>query len=55
MSLPLSAADVEPAIDLATLLEQAYQEAALDLVVDYSMPPEPALNEDDMVWLNTLR
>ncbi|EDX74636.1 hypothetical protein MC7420_6114 [Coleofasciculus chthonoplastes PCC 7420] len=53
--LPLSAAEVEPAIDLAALLEQASQEAALDLVIDYSMPPEPPLSEDDMTWLDTLR
>ncbi|NET36910.1 MAG: DUF4058 family protein [Cyanothece sp. SIO1E1] len=53
--LPLTAADVEPAINLATLLQQAYQEAALDLVIDYLKPPEPALSEANMAWLATLR
>ena len=53
--LPLTTADNEPAIDLAPLLNQAYEEAALDLVIDYSLPPEPALSELDAAWLETLR
>ncbi|MDJ0706081.1 MAG: DUF4058 family protein [Leptolyngbyaceae cyanobacterium MO_188.B28] len=53
--LPPAAADTEPAIDLAPLLDQAYQEAALDLVIDYSTEPEPPLSETDMAWVATLR
>jgi hypothetical protein len=52
--LPLTPADVEPAIDLAFLIDQAYQEAALDLVIDYGLPPEPVLSGADLTWLSTL-
>ena len=53
-ALPLRSTDSEPVILLAELLEQAYQEAALDLVIDYDQRPEPALSEPDVSWLETL-
>ncbi len=53
--LPLTPADVEPAIELAPLLNQAYQDAALELTIDYSLPPEPALSDANLAWLETLR
>ena len=53
--LPLLAGDAEPAIDLALLLVQACEEAALDLAIDYSQSPEPALSDTNLAWLDRLR
>lgn len=53
-ALPLTIADQEPAIDLAAVLERAYEEAALDLAIDYSQPPEPPVSAVDGAWLATL-
>lgn len=53
-TLPLMSPDSEPVIQLAKLIEQAYQEAALDLVIDYNQRPEPALSEHDVSWLKHL-
>lgn len=53
--LPLRSSDPEPVIDLAALLSQIYAEAALDLAIDYAQPPNPALNQDDMAWMATLK
>ena len=52
--LPLRSGDPEPVVDLQTLLEQAYQEAALDLAIDYTAQPIPPLSEADFQWSQTL-
>ncbi len=52
---PLGAGDQEPVIDLAQLLEQACEDAAIDLSINYSQPPMPALAKDEQRWLETLR
>ena len=52
--LPLNKEDSEPVVDLAALLNQVYSEAALDLAIDYALPPEPALKSKDLAWLKTL-
>lgn len=51
--LPLQPGDPEPAIDLQSLLQAIYDEAALDLVIDYHQPPIPPLTESDWEWLQT--
>ncbi|MEM9213688.1 MAG: DUF4058 family protein [Cyanobacteria bacterium P01_F01_bin.150] len=53
-TLPLMVMDTEPVIQLNKLIDQAYQEAALDLVIDYSQPPAPPLGKKDRVWLESL-
>ncbi|NEO10745.1 MULTISPECIES: DUF4058 family protein [unclassified Moorena] len=35
-------------------LRQVYQEAALDLAIDYSVQPVPALSESDFQWVRSL-
>ena len=52
--LPLRPGDTEPMIDLPTILAQVYQEAALDLAIDYSIQPIPPVSDSDFAWLQTL-
>lgn len=53
--LPLQLADEEPVIDLYMVLEQVYQEAALDLAIAYDQQPIPPVSDDDFAWMQTLR
>ncbi len=48
--LPLQEGDLEPLIDLQSLLNGLYDRAGYDLVVDYSQEPLPALSETDGAW-----
>ncbi|NJN56994.1 MAG: DUF4058 family protein [Leptolyngbyaceae cyanobacterium SL_5_9] len=52
--LPLRSGDQEPVVDLQSVLEQVYQEAALDLAIDYSQLPVPPVSDDDFAWIQTL-
>lgn len=52
--LPLRPEDSEPVVDLQDLLQQVYQEAALDLAIDYSTEPIPPLPTADFEWIQTL-
>ena len=51
--LPLQTGDEEPVINLGLLIQQACDEAAIDLAIDYSQPSTPALNAEAMAWLKT--
>jgi hypothetical protein len=53
--LPLRPKDQEPIVDLQAVLEQVYQEAALDLAIDYTQPPVPPVSDDDFAWIQTLQ
>jgi len=35
-------------------LAEVYDEAALDLVIDYGQPPLPAVAHEDWQWIQTL-
>ncbi|WP_347566255.1 DUF4058 family protein [Scytonema sp. UIC 10036] len=48
--LPLRSDDVEPVIDLQTLLSELYDRASYDLVIDYSLEPVPPLSEANATW-----
>lgn len=52
--LPLQSGDQEPVVNLSEVLRQVYQEAALDLAIDYSEQPVPALSESDFQWVRSL-
>ncbi|MBD2577476.1 DUF4058 family protein [Oscillatoria sp. FACHB-1406] len=52
--LPLQSGDEEPVVNLSEILGQVYQEAALDLAIDYSVQPVPALSESDFQWVRSL-
>ncbi|MCC5617051.1 DUF4058 family protein [Nostoc sp. CHAB 5836] len=49
--VPLRTNELEPAIDLRSLLDQIYDQGSYDLRIDYSRPPIPALSEPDMAWV----
>ncbi len=52
--LPLKPEDEELTIDLQPLLNQVYEHAAYDLVIDYHQEPIPALRENNQNWLEQL-
>lgn len=51
---PLLLPDEEPVVNLAEILTQVYQEAALDLAIDYSVQPVPPLSESDFLFMQSL-
>ena len=53
--LPLRPSDREPVVDLQVVLQQVYQEAALDLAIDYTQPPIPPVSDDDFAWIQSLQ
>ena len=53
-SLPLREGDSEPIIDLQTLINELYDRASYDLIIDYRQEPVPALSEENAVWVDTL-
>lgn len=53
-SLPLREGDSEPIIDLQTLINELYDRASYDLIIDYRQEPVPALSEENAVWIDTL-
>ena len=52
--LPLQSGDIEPVVDLQSLLFELYAQAGFDLAVDYCLEPVPPLNEEDKVWTDAL-
>jgi hypothetical protein len=52
--LPLQSGDEEPVVNLSEVLGEVYQEAALDLAIDYSVQPVPPLSEGDFQWVRSL-
>jgi Protein of unknown function (DUF4058) len=53
-SLPLRAKDVEPVVDLQTLLNDVYERSGYDYFIDYSSAPMPALSEGNAAWMDAL-
>ena len=47
--LPLKRGDAEPEIDLRAVLDEVYDSAGYDLLIDYSKAPVPPLDEADRV------
>ncbi|KYC40504.1 hypothetical protein WA1_25615 [Scytonema hofmannii PCC 7110] len=52
--LPLVPLDVEPVVDLQTLLNEVYDQAGFDMRIDYSLPCVLPLKEGDAAWANAL-
>ncbi|MEG4491467.1 DUF4058 family protein [Microcoleus sp. D3_18_C4] len=46
--------DEEPVVNLSEVLGEVYQEAALDLAIDYSVQPVPPLSQSDFQWVRWL-
>jgi hypothetical protein len=53
--LPLRSPDEEPVINLQELLDKVYEEAALDLAIDYARQPIPPVSDDGFAWIQTLQ
>jgi Protein of unknown function (DUF4058) len=52
--LPLREKDIEPIFDLQNILNELYDRASYDLIIDYSKEPAPGLSQLDQDWLDTL-
>ncbi len=52
--LPLEQNNEEPIVDLKQMLDQVYEEAALDLAIDYTRQPIPPVSEADFAWIQVL-
>jgi hypothetical protein len=52
--LPLQSREEEPVIDLQRILQEVYDRAGYDLVVDYTVEPVPPLSDEDARWADVL-
>ena len=52
--IPLRGKDAEIAVDLGEVLKTAYDRAAYQRSIDYSLPPDPPLSPADAKWANAL-
>jgi hypothetical protein len=52
--LPLAPGDVEPVVDLQTLLKGVYDRARYYLAVDYTQPAIPPLSKENSAWADVL-
>ncbi|WP_375494332.1 DUF4058 family protein [uncultured Nostoc sp.] len=52
--LPLQSEDIEPIVDLQSLLHGIYNRARYYLSIDYNKEPVPPLKSEDAVWSDTL-
>lgn len=49
--VPLREEDPEPVVDLQQLLNQVYERARFDLVIDYAQPLKPSLSSEETIWV----
>jgi len=54
LSIPLKPGEVEILVDLQSLLQQIYNQARYELVIDYRQEPIPPLEKTDRIWMDTL-
>jgi hypothetical protein len=54
IGIPLLDPDPDAPLDLAAVLNEAYDRAAYDRSVDYAAPPDPPLAKDDAKWTDKL-
>ncbi len=52
--LPLRSEDLQPLVDLRSLLVGIYDRVGYNLVIDYTQEPAPPLSEFDVVWNDIL-
>jgi hypothetical protein len=48
--IPLRPGEKEPILPLNQLLHRLYDQGGYDMAVDYSLPADPPLSEDDAAW-----
>jgi len=54
LPIPLRQGELEPILDLQSLIHQVYQRGRYELAIDYSQLPKPALNEEDLIWFRSV-
>jgi hypothetical protein len=54
VGIPLRDPDPDVPLDLGAVLRTAYDRAAYDLSVDYSIPPDPPLDPADAEWAKNM-
>jgi len=54
IGIPLRGKDAEIAVDLGVVLNTAYDRAAYQRSINYSLPPDPPLSPTDTKWANAL-
>lgn len=52
--LPLRSGDLEPLVELQTLLNGVYERASFDIAIDYTQHPVPKLKPEDAAWADEL-
>jgi len=52
--VPLRRGEVEPVMDLNTVLHEVYDRAGFDLAIDYRQEPQPPLEGEDAAWADAL-
>lgn len=53
--LPLRAEDQEPIVDLQLILHRVYDQAGLDMAIDYGLlPPPPKLSDEELEWVRSI-
>ena len=52
--VPLRKGEVEPVVDLNTVLHELYDRAGYDLAVDYGQEADPPLEGEDAAWADVL-
>ncbi|BAZ17814.1 hypothetical protein NIES4071_96940 [Calothrix sp. NIES-4071] len=52
--LPLQSEDIEPILDIQSLLNSIYNRARYHLRINYNFEPVPPLKPDNAVWCDTL-
>ena len=52
--VPLKQSEKEPSVDLQKLLNEVYQKARFDLVIDYSQLVKPSLSVEEKSWIEEI-
>lgn len=50
-ALPLREGEEEPLVELRSILDELYEQAGYDLIVDYGQEPKPGWPEAELVWM----
>jgi hypothetical protein len=52
--LPLRDGDQEPVVDFQLILHRVYDQAGLDIAIDYGLDPPPRLSDEELEWVKLI-
>jgi hypothetical protein len=52
LPVPLTGDDPDIPLDLQIAMQEIYQRALYSRMIDYTLPPDPPLADEDMVWID---